>query len=386
MKNILEAIKQVSSQHPSILFEFEKLYDNLLKEEKNGFININTNSFYPNLIICKYSQKCVYKQQWNIFTLMARGLILDIKNKKVIARTMPKFFNYGEIEHNLVFKEDFTVTEKYDGSCVTIFYFNDQWMVSTLGSFNSDQSKWAKDYLYNNIAINKLDTTVTYMAEVIYKANKIVVSYYYEGLVLLTAFKENGYEYSCDEINVMSVCLHFHPPKIYNFNNIDKIIETSKKLDLSSEGFVLRFFNGVRIKIKGDEYIRVHHLLNSVTPLFIWETIKNKGDVEAIRKELPEELVEEFDNINNIIDKQLNGLLDDIRFVTNEVKNKSNKEIGLLIQDHSEYFNYAKFPESVRYIFSKRNGRFDEDYLRINSHIRNRVFDIIRPKNNVINE
>ena len=43
-----------------------------------------------------YSDRCVYENAWNEFSLLARGLILHPASKAVVATPFPKFFNAGE--------------------------------------------------------------------------------------------------------------------------------------------------------------------------------------------------------------------------------------------------------------------------------------------------
>ena len=382
MKNITDIIKKISDIHPSSLFNFDELYSNLLNEEKKGYINKTSHPDFPHLFIFKYSNKCNYDEAWNVFTLMARGLVLDIKDKKVITRTMPKFFNHNEIDINKVFQKQFVATEKLDGSCGVLFNFYNNWIVSTLGSFTSDQSIWAKKYLDKNIKIDKLNTDDTYVFEIIYKENKIVVPYDYEGLSLITIFDKNGREYGFIDREEIAKDVGFLLPKIYEFNNIDDIKNEIKSLDRYRKGFVIRFSNGVRVKMKGDEYLRIHRLMSQVTPLAIWDIMKNEGNLEDIRKELPEELIDDFNNIYNILNERLNELLKEIEIVTEETKEKNDRDLGNLIQNHPQYFAFLKYKESKRFIFSKRKGKFDNDFSTINSYLRNKVFEIIRPANN----
>ena len=50
------------------------------------------------LSIYNYSQKTQYDGHWDEVTLACRGLIVDSSTGKVIVRPFPKFFNYEEVE------------------------------------------------------------------------------------------------------------------------------------------------------------------------------------------------------------------------------------------------------------------------------------------------
>ena len=70
-----------------------------------------------------------------------------------------------------------------------------------------------------------------------------------------------------------------------------------KSLPKDSEGFVCQWETGFRLKFKGAEYLRVHKLISNVKPLPIWDMLKNGDDMDVIKKQLPEEFWQEFDNI-----------------------------------------------------------------------------------------
>jgi hypothetical protein len=42
----------------------------------------------------------------------------------------------------------------------------------------------------------------------------------------------------------------------------------------SREGFVVRFSNGERMKIKGEEYLRLHKIMTNLSTTGVWEVLK----------------------------------------------------------------------------------------------------------------
>jgi len=104
--------------HPAYKYTFDELYQNLLEEEKNEFVKSNTSG---NLVQFTYTEEATFQKHWNDFTMSARGIILDIVNKKIVACPFSKFFNYGE--NNLLLpSEKFIVSEKLDRkSCYSLF-------------------------------------------------------------------------------------------------------------------------------------------------------------------------------------------------------------------------------------------------------------------------
>ena len=68
---------------------------------------------------------------------MCRGLITDNEGN-IVARTWGKFFNLEEKKHTPT--DDFDVYAKLDGSLGILFYYQNQWVMATRGSFTSDQA------------------------------------------------------------------------------------------------------------------------------------------------------------------------------------------------------------------------------------------------------
>lgn len=105
-------------EHPARTIDFDELVQGLFEEVSNGNINVNYHPEFPHLALFKYSQDCVTEKRWNKFTIMARGLILDLKNKKVVATPFIKFWNCNEIiNYENFFSPEFLATEKVDGCC-----------------------------------------------------------------------------------------------------------------------------------------------------------------------------------------------------------------------------------------------------------------------------
>lgn len=123
------------------------------------------------LTIWNYSAKTQYERNWDSITLMCRGLVTN-SNGIVIARPFEKFFNYEEVVNGwkgekLIPDEPFDVYKKMDGSCIICFFYNDEWICATRGSFISEQSQEAMR-MKSNYPIENLDKQKTYIFEIIY--------------------------------------------------------------------------------------------------------------------------------------------------------------------------------------------------------------------------
>jgi RNA ligase len=161
-------------------------------------------------------------------------------------------------------------------------------VVATRGSFGSDQAIKAKELLkkYNTDIMFR---HLTFCFEIIYKNNRIVCDYKdYEGLVLLGTFDKNGKEYDVEMWGEYG----FDVVKKYDGINDYKELKQMVKND--QEGFVVKFSNGDRVKVKGVEYLRLHKIMTNVTTTGIWECLKNGDDIETILKDVPDEFYEKI--------------------------------------------------------------------------------------------
>lgn len=383
--NILDKIKRRFIKdplyHPATTMSFNKLYKGLMERVDNGYINVQRGL---GLEIFSYSKSCVYEGAWDKFTLAARGLILSpyFKDKRIVALTFPKFFNLGEVSTKLP-NLPFTVLEKLDGSLGIIFYWRGKWNVATKGSFQSDQAVWATKWLNQNIALEQLDTNLTYLAEIIYHRNKIVVNYNFEGLGLLGGYDlTTGLEVFNAKYTwyATSGCLQ---PKTYHYDSLDDMLEVAETLDVNQEGFVVRFLNGYRIKIKGDEYCRVHRLISNCTPLAIWDMMRNLDNLDIIRKDLPEEHQKDFDNIRALLQMKFDDYVKTIKYFYEDTKKLSDKDLGLKLKH-----GLSDTPKIAKaFIFACRKKDFLTEVYEASDkqgHARKALFEMFRPTGNVL--
>ena len=138
--------------------------------------------------ILNYSKTTQFTKAWDLYTLNCRGLIIDI-NGNIVSRCLPKFFNYEE--HNpseINMSQEFEVYEKMDGSYISLFIYNNEWIFSSRGSFTSDQAVLAKK-VFNLKYLNNvlLHNDRNYIMELIGCNNIIVIHYPENDLILLTS-------------------------------------------------------------------------------------------------------------------------------------------------------------------------------------------------------
>lgn len=374
---IIKQLLGLNLMHPALKYSFTELYSGVQNEVILG--NVSVKRFTEGdkyLELFTYTPQCSHDRLWNKFNILARGLILDPVAEQIVALPFPKFFNYGEFPSFDV-DRPFQTAEKVDGSLIITFFWNGKWRCATKGSFESDQAKWAQ-VLVDSIPEAQLYPwkICTLLFEYVAPHNRIVVDYHKEKLFLLSGYNT----WTGEEIpNIPAVARQIgaDTPEQYKYFDTKDLLDEAKNLPSYREGWVLKFENGERLKIKGDEYCRVHRLISSCTPLSIWRCMKSKDNLDALRVELPEEFRRDFDQIRGILNDKLDDALKKLQVLCEETKDLSDKQLGILLQQDE---NIRSHPVA-KFIFAARKGEFF-DKLENNRLTRDRFFDMFRPNSN----
>jgi len=255
------------------------MLEKLNKYYEDGLLYKQVHPTLP-LTIWNYTETVQFEDKWDEITLMCRGLVTDNEGN-IVAKPFDKFFNIEEGKFEPT--EKFEVYEKMDGSLGIVFWYEGQWVVATRGSFTSDQAIKAKELLkkYNTDIMFR---HLTFCFEILYKNNRIVVDYGdYEGLVLLGTFDKNGKEYDVE------MWREYGFDVVKKYDGIKDFKELKEMVKNDQEGFVVKFTNGDRIKVKGVEYLRLHKIMTNVSTTGIWEYLKNGEDVMELLKDVPDE-------------------------------------------------------------------------------------------------
>ena len=328
-------------------------YNNIdLLEEmvKSGFVHKRC---HPNgrFFIYNYTDKCTYGKNWNAATLQARGLILD-SDGYIIARPFNKFFCMGEREETM-FKnlpqEEFEATEKMDGSLAILFRGDCDFCIATRGSFVSDQAQWANKYLKNVWGSKVFNLEYTYLFEAIYPENKIIVNYKgFSGLVLLSCIRiKDGQEMSYNDVRAEAERLDVPLVKRYQFKTMDELVLAVKKIKgTEQEGFVVRFKNGLRVKVKSEDYLRLFKIIKCFTPLAVYETMVEGAVPREYLAQIPEELRGTADEYRDKLQKAYADKKNEIMGVYDSLAGKgldNQKDFALYVMQNHKAISGALF-------------------------------------------
>lgn len=294
-------------------------------EIENEIVDINTLNKYLSekklkrqkhpsldLYIWNYAESIQYSKKWDSVLYKCRGLVTDSQGN-VVAKSFDKFFNYGEVENGYtnfigdIYKDEYTIYEKYDGSLGLLFYYQNEWIFCTKGSFTSEQALHGQELLKNkySMSLQILDTDLCYLFEIIYPENRIVVNYnQLDDLVYLTSFYKNGNEKTCTDFMEN---LGFPVARPLENNSIEYLLNINES---NKEGFVLYYpKNKSRLKIKFDEYLKYHKIIGNLTIDKIFEQLKNDTPLDKIIEMIPDEYYNWLHNVVDNINLECNVIL-----------------------------------------------------------------------------
>jgi len=256
---------------------------------ENNLIVANKHPEYD-IWILNYSPKAQSKKFWDDYTMSCRGMVIDADGN-ILARPFQKFKNFQEHDPSEIdFSKPFVIYEKMDGSLIIVFYYEPhmEWIVASRGSFISEQAIEAKKMLGSRT--EKLQKHSTYLFEVIYPENRIVVDYGdRRELVLLARIQTFiGHEINHEELESTYSNL-FTVVKTYDFKNINdaKDLQGLEEVE-NKEGYVFRQ-GDFRFKWKFSEYIRLHSILTNVSNIVVWEHMKNNYVFDELLDRVPDE-------------------------------------------------------------------------------------------------
>jgi RNA ligase len=311
------------------------------------------------LSIYNYSRECQYNKEWDDITLNCRGLVLDTEGN-VIAKPFPKFFNYEEHKPEDIPNENFEVYEKMDGSLGIFFYYGGEWHMATRGSFTSEQAikgmEIANKYNYDKICV----PGYTYLFEIIYPDNRIVVDYgKEERLVLLGVMNRRGEEFPYEEMVDEGWDI------VMKYKTWGEDWETLKKeISKDNEGYVIRFSGGMRMKIKGDEYVRLHRILTNFSTKDIWELLRNNEQLEPFLDRVPDEF-----------DVWVKEVVRDLKY--------SFFNISDMVGKMYDYFRYGKYNDKE---VEPTKKEFAEYVMKQAEHLRPVLFAMWDNNNERVND
>jgi len=350
--------------------------------------------------IYNYSASVQYDRSWNRINRMARGIIFDNESGEIVARPFPKFHNLGEYP-----EEDVRVmglgkpeaAAKLDGSLGILFYdrHNDQVRVSTRGSLDSEQARWATEWLHRPENKDKAEELLelissgyTPLVEIVYPDNRIVVDYGDKESLMMIGLVRNsdGHVMSPSKSRYEAERIGLEYPEDYSHLEFEELLAMKSQIGANDEGWVLSWedpdseFGRSMLKVKGDEYLKVHKLRHQLTPKAMVDLLASGDDVLEMIKDLPDEFHKEAQALMDVV----LGVKDEVETEVNDLiaqapEFESRKDAALWAQ--------RNLPKEIMSIFFNQiNGQPERSEEKVWKIVRDRIKEIERRNESVLRQ
>jgi RNA ligase len=211
------------------------------------------------------------------------------KDGNVIAKSFDKFFNLEEHSTEEIPNEDFEVYEKLDGSLGILFWYQGKWILASKGSFVSEQALKGKQILNSKYSVEPIPKGYTTLLEIIYPENRIVCNYADDEVLVVLSMISNASGKELDYDSLLKINEETGLPVVKKYDGIEDYKTLKNLISKDREGYVVRFRNGFRVKIKGEEYVRLHRILTGFSNVDIWEYLKDDKNLDELLDRVPDE-------------------------------------------------------------------------------------------------
>lgn len=306
---------------------------------------------YDNLFLFTYGMLGDFKDPVRRF---CRGVILDgDDNWSIVNMTYHKFFNYKEDLAAPIDWRSVKVCEKLDGSLMQFYHYDGAWHVATSGTPDAYTNmngfnKVFKDFFWEtwfdlDYSFPK-DTNKCFAFELVSKYNRIIVEYCKPNIVLHGV--RNKYTLEEEDAETYAKLMGWDYAETYELKSLKEMEEfVNLRSPTENEGVVLVDKNFNRVKIKSEEYVKWHHLIDRTSDKAFVEIVMD-GGVPEVLAYFPE-YQEDFDAIL----EKYNSLAEKI-----ESEYKKYKDI----EEQKEFaLNVKELPYSGL-LFMKRAGKIDD--------------------------
>ena len=259
-----------------------------------------------NISSFNFTKEAFYNKMWDKETTKARGLFIDIKNYKIVARSYNKFFKVAErkettldsLKENLIFPVNFYL--KYNGFLGILSVYNDELFFTSKSTNAGDYVEYFKNIFYKKYSNKQIEVlkdkltkeNLSAVFEVIDPFNDPhIIEYQEENLVLLDLIKNttNFEKISYPDLQIFAQNNNISVKELaYAASNIDEFMSVYDKITAANykykdsyiEGFVIEDANAFMIKTKTAYYDKWKYLRNKMENALKNNKFNTKSDNE----------------------------------------------------------------------------------------------------------
>lgn len=204
-----------------------------------------------------------------------RNLVVRNKPWRVLSHSFTRFFNFKEdVDETVAMLKAIAdgrvvAHEKFDGSLITVAYFDDQWNIFTRGAmadtnpfrglvFDTELSTFGSR-VRKYVNLDNLDKSVTYVFELC-TPYAHVTRYDREFVALLAANRDGK------ELDITNMLPNMPHPETFDVKSMDDLYARLAAKPADYEGYVLSYIDdGIvhRMKVKQASYVALHHMVSN---------------------------------------------------------------------------------------------------------------------------
>lgn len=286
-------------------------------------------NYYEDLMLFKYNNN-IYLTGWHNLAKECRGKVLNKNTLEIVSYPFDKFFNIDErdevskknVEELIKEAKSVVVAEKVDGSTIAISKYNGKLIITTNGSFQAEQVKIARNMInnkYKDLEKN-IKENYTYIFEIIYPSNQIVVDYKGEEAMYLLTIRDNISTRFLSEEDLKKENIGMPLAYKYKFTSLDDFINKQLEPFCNKEGWVFYITlhdKDVLVKLKYIDYLKIHKVVEKVSFKGIYEVFVNDSvdDVisNVINNEYFNNCIKEFEDILVYLENRIRSEVNTIR-------------------------------------------------------------------------
>jgi RNA ligase len=138
-------------------------------------------------------------------------------------------------------------------------------------------------------------------------------------------------------------------PVVKKYDGIQDYKSLKSTISKEREGYVVKFRSGLRMKIKGEDYVYLHRLLTEFSNVDIWEYLKDNKDLNVLLDRVPDEFDSWVKNTVKDLVVRYENILKDYTEIFNGLKSKN--------LDSKDFAENAKGYDHPSILFSMLNGK-----------------------------
>lgn len=320
-----------------------------------GFIKTQVHPTLP-YTIHNYSKTAPWENHWTPATLTCRGLITHTETGVVLARPFRKFMNWNQAgAPEISLADEVVVFDKADGNLAILFPNPDgTYSIATRGSFTSPQADRANEKWKETYGDFEPNPRWTYCFEHLHPADRIVLRYDIQDLVLLGAIDtKTGRTVPLEEARK-----GWNGPVVETFpyRTFGEALTAPPREN--AEGFVIWIpETDERVKIKEAEYVRLHKIISSASTLSVWEALSTGEDPVDKLADLPDEFFATIKSTMTDFTVKFETEKSSVETEYKELIAKIDSELGKGQWGRKEFAGYASKVPNRPLMFLLHDGR-----------------------------